>query len=334
MAKGNIFLGMGRGSVGDVTFYRGNGQQLSRVRNRKPRNPKTPAQLYQRAIMATVVAAYQAGKQIFDHSFEGFSKGAQNQREFISRNTKMLRNMVAVDLNSNLGSGGQKSRVTAPKVSTPVGLPWVISRGSYPQGLFKWDADNNYFSMPSAMQPGVEDRPSVAEYADTHGIIPGDIYTFVAILEMNETLFESPLFDDALSMVRRGQFRWLRMTVKSDVFDDNDVINTLGQLFDFTTDGSAYMFTPANKQIDLANFQLGDFCKPSDEYTVPMQTGAFGVIRSRFDQDLRSDSYMHVIYGNDADTQYGIVPEYLLDIWKGEGGKLGSSDLILEGGGI
>ena len=49
MAKGNLFLGMGRGSVGDVTFYRADGQQLSRARNRKPRNPKTNAQLIQRA---------------------------------------------------------------------------------------------------------------------------------------------------------------------------------------------------------------------------------------------------------------------------------------------
>lgn len=75
MAKGNMFLGMARGKVGDVVFYRADGQQLSRVRNRNPRNPRTNAQLFQRAIMATVVQAYAAGKELFDHSFQGFQSG-------------------------------------------------------------------------------------------------------------------------------------------------------------------------------------------------------------------------------------------------------------------
>ena len=42
-------------------FSRLNGQQVSRVRNRNPKNPRTNAQLYQRAIMATVMQAYSAG---------------------------------------------------------------------------------------------------------------------------------------------------------------------------------------------------------------------------------------------------------------------------------
>ena len=75
MSKGNLFQGMARGSVGDVTFTRVNGQQVARVRNRKPKNPRTNKQLYQRAIMATVMRAYSAGRAIFDHSFEGVKFG-------------------------------------------------------------------------------------------------------------------------------------------------------------------------------------------------------------------------------------------------------------------
>ena len=71
MAKGNMLQGMARGKVGDVVFSRLNGQQISRVRNRQPYNPRTNKQLIQRAIMATVMLGYSAGKEIFNHSFQG-----------------------------------------------------------------------------------------------------------------------------------------------------------------------------------------------------------------------------------------------------------------------
>ena len=139
MAKGNMFLGMARGKVGDVVFYRADGQQLSRVRNRNPRNPRSDAQLFQRAIMATTVQAYTAGKAIFDHSFQGYSVGAQNQREFLKRNAKMLRELIATDINTPIATNQQKARVVAPGVSMPVPNAYVISRGTYDQSLFSYE---------------------------------------------------------------------------------------------------------------------------------------------------------------------------------------------------
>lgn len=50
MAKGNMLLGMSRGSVGDVTFYRSGGSQRARARNRKPANPMTVRQQTQREV--------------------------------------------------------------------------------------------------------------------------------------------------------------------------------------------------------------------------------------------------------------------------------------------
>jgi hypothetical protein len=94
MAKGNLFQGMARGAVGDVVFSRLNGQQVSRVRNRQPANPQTNAQLYQRAIMATVMQAYSFGKKIFDHSFEGKKKGSECQNAFLSLNSLKLRSAI------------------------------------------------------------------------------------------------------------------------------------------------------------------------------------------------------------------------------------------------
>ena len=64
MSKGNLFLGFGRGKVGDVVFYRSNGEQITRSLNRNPKNPRSESQLLQRIIMGTVMQAYSKMKSI------------------------------------------------------------------------------------------------------------------------------------------------------------------------------------------------------------------------------------------------------------------------------
>lgn len=95
MAKDNLFLGTARGSVGDVTFSRLNGVQVSRVRNRSPRNPQSPAQMIQRIIMSSVGKAYSFMAEICNHSFEGFETGQQSQRKFMEVNVGLLRDKAA-----------------------------------------------------------------------------------------------------------------------------------------------------------------------------------------------------------------------------------------------
>ena len=71
MAKGNMLQGMARGSVGDIVFSRAGGQQLSRVRNRAPKNPKTQRQMYQRATFLEPAKFYAKGiQQLFKFAFE------------------------------------------------------------------------------------------------------------------------------------------------------------------------------------------------------------------------------------------------------------------------
>lgn len=98
MAKDNLFLGMARGKVGDVVFSRLNGVQVSRARNRAPRNPQSPAQMVQRIIMSSVGKAYSFMQDICDHSFEGFETGQLSQRKFMEVNVGLLRDKVATVL--------------------------------------------------------------------------------------------------------------------------------------------------------------------------------------------------------------------------------------------
>ena len=329
MAKGNLFLGMGRGSIGDVTFYRADGQQLSRVRNRRPKNPKTEAQLYQRAIMATVVKAYQAGKAIFDHSFEGFSVGAQCQRQFMSLNAKMLRQLVATDINTPIATNSQRARVVAPGTSVPVANPFIIARGSYQQNLFTFDTARATFVLPD-----VTDGETVAQYANRLGLIAGDIYTFVILAEKKDIAYESSVHDDVLASLNYCSFGFVRMIVKDGLSNVADAVSNYGQLFIVQSSGGDFEWSQAlldDFDIDNAIGVTGLIKKNYSDYA---GTGAIGLIRSRVDQDLRSDSVMYVKYGSTAEDMFGIASDYILDEWINSTTSVGNSELILEGGSV
>lgn len=329
MAKGNLFQGMGRGKVGDVVFSRLNGEQISRVRNRHPKNPRSNSQLYQRAIMATVMQAYSAGKAIFDHSFEGYAVGAQNQRRFLSLNAKMLRQLVATDINTPLATNAQKARVVAPGVSVPVANPFIISRGSYQQTLWKWNADDFGYALPEH-----NSNETVAAYANRVGLVAGDIYTFVALAIKKDIAYQSNLYDDALASQNYCSFGWIRLIVKENLSAVTRVVSNLADIFDVQNSGGDFNADTAY----ISSIEVGDAFSLENmlvfnnaDYT---QTGAIGLIRSRLDQDLRSDSVMNVNYGTTAENMFGIASDYILDEWKNATTSVGDSDLILEGGDI
>lgn len=322
MAKGNMFLGMARGKIGDVVFYRADGQQLSRVRNRNPRNPRSNAQLFQRAIMATVVQAYTAGKVIFDHSFQGYSVGAQNQREFLKRNAKMLRELIATDINTPITTNEQKGRVVAPGVSTPAINPFLVSVGTYDQNLF--EVNNGACKIPEP-----QENETVKNYAERHNLIAGDIYTIVSLAPRKEDAYVSNAYDDVLASQPIVDFMYVRLIVKSGLESDNDKLMEYGQLFDVEVGGNGVQIQQQVEEWAVIDQSITAIAQNPDAYRA---SGAIGVIRSRKDMDLRSNSSLSVRYGTDAESMFGIASDYVLDAWRAGTSSIGNSDLILEGG--
>ena len=326
MAKGNMFLGMARGKVGDVVFYRADGQQLSRVRNRNPRNPRSNSQLFQRAIMATIVQAYTAGKAIFDHSFQGYSVGAQNQRKFISENAKKLREAIAADINTPITTNQQTGRVVAPGTAQPVPFSYVISKGSYKQELFfEQDTASFNISLP-------EENEKVKDFVARLNLIAGDIYTFVLFVPNKKEVYTSNVFDDVLASQNYCDFAFVRLTVKNNLSTNEEVLSKYGQLFEIEQPGT--VLKSAEEIADftmITHFDVETLIADNETY---MGTGAIGVIRSRKDEDLRSDSTLSVLYGTTAEDMFGIASDYLLDAWRAGTSSIGNSDLILEGGDV
>ena len=313
MAKGNLFQGMGRGKVGDVVFSRLNGQQIARVRNRNPKNPRTNAQLYQRAVMATVMQAYSAGMEIFNHSFQGKEIGAQNQRRFMKLNAKLLRSQIAADINGGVAVASQVGRVVAPGVSSPVAACLQVSEGSLVNTLLAGDI------------PAVDGtREKVSDYCARLGLVAGDLFTFVAFVKPTgaATLFTLAGDDTDYSKQFDTQFVFLRYAVKASALTNNtETVENLRQILELT-DGNI------EPDVSIADFALGDPAPGISAFQIGVG-GSYAWIRSRVNEDLRSTAQLKF----DVNT-YGIASEFALAAWTQGTADLGNSDLILEGGDI
>lgn len=331
-----MFQGMARGKIGDVVFSRNNGEQISRVRNRHPKNPRTNKQMFQRAVMATVMQAYAAGQEIFNHSFQGKSVGADNQRAFLSKNSKLLRGLLAAEIEAGTTALNCNVAVVAPGAITPTPNEYLISEGTYPQNFFTVIPTTlNYIT------PSVNEGETIAAYAERNGLIAGDIYTMVVMVISDST----PSFTvRGVTTATTGDYKpecqypctfaFVRLQVK-----DVSAITTPAEDAPLTT----FFDVTASKNtaLNLASKNVGDEWDLTDIISAasfPAATklmASWGVIRSRLDQDLRSTSFMHVTspVGNRATSgMYGITSPYALAAWQQGTEALGDSDLILEGG--
>lgn len=301
---------MGRGSVGDVTLYRANGQQLARARNRHPRNPKTDAQLYQRAIAATIAQAYKAGKVIFDHSFEGRQVPAGNQRRFISVNMRKLR--ASIDSFLIGGGSANDTRVVSPGSTSPVPNSYIIAEGSLIQNLFSVDRPQGSGVLTANLAaPNTGEK--LGEYCTRLQLSAGEIFTVVA--------FGSREFDVDDMVSQPSEFAFCRLIVKESALTSETAMTaaTYGDLF--TIDSSGRLIAEDQMLtigigIDLICISGGIMC------------GSMGVIRSNENSGLRSNCEMIV-----DNAEYGVQLPNLLTAWSPETSAVDSS-LILEGGGF
>lgn len=182
MAKGNMLLGFSRGSVGDLTFYRRNSQQVTRARARVVKNPKTLAQQMQRAIMRTSVEAYKVLKEISDHSWEGVAYGANSYAEFQKQNMAMLRRLAA--------AGGRNTKSFLPSGFTGlVAMPWVLSKGSISwAGLSDFSAQEGDYIFLNHAFPAASALNAITykQFADGLGLQQGDQITLISALKRTD----------------------------------------------------------------------------------------------------------------------------------------------------
>lgn len=324
MAKDNLFLGFGRGKVGDVVFYRRDGQQIARARNRAPRNPNTFKQQLQRAVSANVQRLYSAGMQVFNHSFEGLKVGEGNQREFVRLNMNKLRSLVVADYNLERADADCVGRIGAPGLTIPVPFDgMVISNGSVQQSVFSFDSMEGFLLPEPLRNQSDQIIENVGQYALRIGLIPGDIYTFVAFgcdpLQGAELAYYGPSDDyTKYAGIYTQLFAFSQLRVKAGVTEDETVITNSTTLSAFFEPGQVGTDITGRSMVSALSQQAIDS---------RMASGMIGCIRSREDSGVRSPSFMHVVRGT---YDYGLTVNYLEKAW-GERARIAGSDLLLEG---
>lgn len=167
MAKSKGFFGLRSGSTKNFTFSELNGQQITKERVYKVKNPRTLQQMRQRMVMATVSAAYSYLKEICDHSFEGFGVGSPCMSEFMRLNLDALKAKAQNDA-AEIAFNAYQDKKMNP-------VPVIVSQGSL--SGFEPKIDGMEFSIEVEHQ--VKNLTSAELIYEAMGIKAGDLITFI-----------------------------------------------------------------------------------------------------------------------------------------------------------
>ena len=348
MARSKSFFGLRRGSTKSHTYSILNGQQITKDRVQTVANPKTQKQQFQRAIMATVMAAYSEMKAIEDHAFQGKKKGSENQREFMSRNLVAMRNAFLQYQSEGTAANAQKFWAVGPKTPTVLPCEWIISHGTMDEQTFLNYEDGNHMlttpNIVSYRQQSGGYTSTLGEIADDLGIVPGMQITFVCVTATNGPRIYQ--VDPAnFGGYHDFKFRFCRLAFK--YFDRDKVIGTaeasISNLYlEFIEEAVDTNRSTPSLVHDLNESLLEGEKNISYDAEVLLSGAAFdetltcglGIITSMVDQDLRSTSKMLVRSVNYSGPGTGLGWTWVPLAWQLNGDGLGQSDLYLEGGSV
>lgn len=173
MAKMLLNMNGAEGRVGNTTYYRANGKTISREIV-TPKNPQTTLQTYQRVIMKQVGKSYAKLKDICNHSFEGYTNGAECSNRFRQLNARYLRSRA-----SELQQAGQSlaNFYNFMPINSDKWVPGaaIISQGSLPQvgvSIIGTAPIHAYVPVPGS---------TYADIINAYRLKRGDQLTFVTV---------------------------------------------------------------------------------------------------------------------------------------------------------
>lgn len=307
MAKSKGFFGLRSGSTKNFTFSELNGEQITKERVYKVKNPRTMKQMRQRMVMATVSAAYGYLKEICDHSFEGFGVGAPCMSEFMKANIDLLKADAQND-NAMVAFNAYQDKGINP-------VKFMVSRGSIdiPGSYFTFNALGGLefanWSIPATNLSTAEDCYKAL------GLQRGDMITFL----LSSLDAEEDEKNSSVSFLPNGPLAILRVrcdkegaiTNVANAFSvDTNNINGINVKFDTEQDGILEI-TASLKEDNIANL------------------GCVIISRQNNGKWLRSTSSMVL-----NETEGQAVGDYQTNVAKQLASYPVERDLILNGSGL
>ena len=280
MAQSKSFFGLRRGSTKTLTFSVYNGKQVTKDRVTDVKNPRSSAQMKQRAIMATALRGYSALKEICDHSFEGITYGQKSMNYFVAENARMIRS-AAPSVNLSLSKGNSVSNA------------YIISKGSLHAiniSVDTYQNDKKLVFVPNAsITSGFTFGKLMAMFGATE---IGDMVTFVNLVDNTDS--DASIYWVRLKLTSKNVSKSLDVAEKpvrfwQDMVEGEDFETNIDN---FTGDEFAFTLVQATggDAIILGSTWDGIGDKPVG--TIPSQS--LGVILSRKSETgwLRSSSTM------------------------------------------
>lgn len=169
MAKGNMIIGTGRGKVGNVVFSNLKGEQITKVYQPQVTNPRSYAQMYQRARFSNAVKFYKrAMSSFYEFAFEDKRKNESDFNAFMRHNVQ-----YSIPL-----SRDRFNAIFYPAL----GNKFMMSSGSLGiTALPMWDDDEGSFFIDLGGLPDNDTIGATSRVLKAHGAQDGDIVTIVFI---------------------------------------------------------------------------------------------------------------------------------------------------------
>ena len=305
MAQSKSFFGLRRGSTKTLTFSVYNGKQVTKDRVADVKNPRSAAQMKQRAIMATAIHGYSALKEICDHSFEGMTYGQKSMNYFVAENARMIRS-AAPHVNLSLSKGNSVSNA------------YIIAKGSLPTiklDTISFDNTKTFGSFVGTGNNAFSFGKLMAGYGATN---IGDMVTFVHLVN---------------NPGGNASVYWLRLKLTDEdkaieITPNQEGVNVLSLL----TEGRDF-------ETNIDNFSVSDFPFVA-KYISDEQTTYMLISEGTITSDLIPQS-MGVIVSRKSDTGWlrssSIMTNLLEDAWNYDEALASypeSGEKILNGGNV
>lgn len=185
MARSKSFFGLRSGSTKSLTFQVYRGEQITKDRVYRVSNPRTDAQMTQRALIPIVAAARAQLKGLVDHSFEGVAYGEASLREFSKLNLRA----GALSVTSFSPNGVSNAGFASLQVSKgTINGSFSISDTTETNTVYRSKAEYNKFAFPAcaANDPATKIFSYLETWAKANNapmLMPGTQLSFLTIYE-------------------------------------------------------------------------------------------------------------------------------------------------------
>ena len=187
MAKSKSFFGLRTGSTKSLTFQVYRGEQITKDRVYRVSNPRTEAQMTQRALIPIVAAARSALKGLIDHSFEGVAYGEASLKEFSKQNMRAGALFVTSYSPNGVSNPGFADLIVS---NGSINVPYIIDPVTETANNIKYNAGT---PSPAFKFPKADKGASAGEifkYLETYArannaaiIAPGTQLSFLTIYQ-------------------------------------------------------------------------------------------------------------------------------------------------------